>query len=301
VVDLNSDRVADRIYVGDTDGNLWRFDMPGSNQNNWGPPIGLKQGSDPKPLFVARDALGERQAITAPLSSAFNEDGLHTIFFGTGSFYRVDDNVVPAVPDVDTFYGIIDRGEEISGRGELLEQSILIETALNGTRVRGVSAYEMETGDAGWYLDLVWDGSFGGPGPAGERVVSRAAVRGDRVIFATLIPNPDPCAFGGDSWVMELNTFTGGRLDYAVFDLNADDAFDEDDWITFTDQDGNVISIPPSAIAPDINIVKTPAIIAGFGENQDEVKVMSGSSGELIRITERGAVGIGRQSWRQLR
>ena len=32
VVDLNSDRVADRIYVGDTDGNLWRFDLPDGNE-----------------------------------------------------------------------------------------------------------------------------------------------------------------------------------------------------------------------------------------------------------------------------
>ncbi len=38
VVDLNSDRVADRIYVGDTDGNLWRFDLPGSNTSNWKAP-----------------------------------------------------------------------------------------------------------------------------------------------------------------------------------------------------------------------------------------------------------------------
>ena len=301
VSDLNGDRVADRIYVGDTNGNLWRFDLPGSNMSQWGPPTGLKSGGNPKPLFVARDASGNRQAITAPLSGAFNEDGLHTILFGTGSFYRVDDNVVPASPKIDTFYGIIDRGQEIAGRAALLAQSIIAETSVQGTRVRGVTEYDMPDGQAGWYLDLAWTAAYGGPGAAGERVVSRAAVRGDRVIFATLIPNPDPCAFGGDSWVMELNTFDGGRLDYAVFDLNGDGLFDQSDWITVTDENGNDVKIPPSAIAPDINIVKTPAIIAGIGPNQDEVKVMSGSSGQLVRISERGNIDIGRQSWRQLR
>jgi hypothetical protein len=100
---------------------------------------------------------------------------------------------------------------------------------------------------------------------------------------------------------MELNAFDGGRLDYAVFDLNNDGLFDSDDWITVTDENGNEIRIPPSAIAPDINIIKTPAIIAGFGTNNDEVKVMSGSSGQLVRITERGGVGTGRQSWQQLK
>jgi type IV pilus assembly protein PilY1 len=221
--------------------------------------------------------------------------------FGTGSFYRIDDNVVPASPKTDTFYGIIDRGQQIAGRAELLAQSIIAETSVQGARVRGVTEYDMQDGQAGWYLDLAWTAAYGGPGAAGERVVSRAAVRGDRVIFATLIPNPDPCAFGGDSWVMELNTFNGGRLDYAVFDLNGDGLFDQSDWITATDENGNDVKIPPSAIAPDINIVKTPAIIAGIGPNQDEVKVMSGSSGQLVRITERGNIDIGRQSWRQLR
>lgn len=301
VVDLNSDRVADRIYVGDTDGNLWRFDLPDGNTRNWKAPSGLRTGNKPKPLFVARDGNGIRQAITAPLSSAFNDKGVHTVFFGTGSFYQVDDNVVPADPDMDSFYGIIDRGEQISDRSELLEQSILIETTVHGTRVRGVTANEMQTGHSGWFLDLAWQSSFGGPGPAGERVVSRAAVRGDRVIFATVIPSPDPCAFGGDSWIMEINTFTGGRLPYAVFDLNADGNFDDDDWITVTDENGDDVRISTSGIAPGINIVKTPAIIAGFGENQDEVKVMSGSSGQMIQIRERGSVGVGRQSWRQLR
>lgn len=300
VVDLNSDRVSDRIYVGDTEGNLWRFDLPGSNTSQWKPPAGLLSGSTPLPLFVAVDANGVRQPITAPLASAFNEKGLHTVFFGTGTFYQVDDNVIPDDPNVDTFYGIIDQGVPVV-RGGLLEQTILAEVTAGGMQVRGVSANEMDPDDDGWFLDLVWHASLGGPGPAGERVVSRATVRGDRVIFATLIPNPDPCAFGGESWVMELNTFTGGRLDYAVFDLDGDALFDEDDWITITDENGNEIKIPPSAINPDINIVKTPAIISGVGENQDEVKIMSGSSGELIRISERGSVDIGRQSWRQLR
>jgi type IV pilus assembly protein PilY1 len=302
VVDLNSDRVADRIYVGDTEGNLWRVDLDGSNVNNWKPPAGLLAGSTPVPLFVARDDNGKRQAITAPLSSAFNDKGLHTIFFGTGSYYRVDDNVVPNNPDVDTFYGIIDGGVPVTSRAQLLEQEILAEVTVSEVlRVRGVTENEILSSHRGWYLDLVWPAGYGGPGPAGERVVSRASVRGDRVIFATVIPDPDPCEGGGKSWIMELSTFDGGRLDYAVFDLNNDGKFDDDDWITITDANGNEIRVPASGIAPDIDIVKTPAIISGVGENNDEVKILSDSTGKLIRISERGGVGIGRQSWRQLR
>ena len=301
VVDLDSDRVADRIYVGDSDGNLWRFDLVGSNTGNWQPPAALRSGTTPLPLYIARDGNGLRQAITAALTSAFNEDGLHMVYFGTGSFYRDNDNVVPANPNLDSFYGIIDRGLQIAGRADLLEQTILTEQTVNGLRVRGISANNMQAGDAGWYIDLAWLAAAGGGGPEGERVVSRALVRGDRVIFATVIPNPDPCTFGGDSWIMELSTTNGGRLDYAVFDLDDDGEFDDDDWIEITDDNGDIIRIPPSAIAPDIGIAKTPAVIEGVGTDDDEVKIVSGSSGQLIRISERGSGGQGRQSWRQLR
>ncbi|MCP5091197.1 MAG: pilus assembly protein PilC, partial [Gammaproteobacteria bacterium] len=301
VVDLDGDRVADRVHVGDTQGNLWRFDLVSSNTSSWSAPASLLSGGNPVPLFVARDANGLRQAITAPLSSAFNEDGLHTIFFGTGSFYRINDNVVLANPDVDTFYAVIDRGISISGRATFLEQSILEEVTANGFGVRAVTANVLQHSHDGWYLDLQWKSAFGGPGPIGERVVSRATVRGDRVIFATVIPDRDPCSFGGDSWIMELNSFNGGRLDYAVFDLDADGEFNDDDWVTVTDENGDDILVPASGIDPDIGIVKTPAIITGVGDNNDEVKVLSGSSGQLIKISERGGIDVGRQSWRQLR
>lgn len=301
VVDLDGDRVADRIYAGDSEGNLWRFDLSGALPSGWGAPTTLLSSGDPVPLFIALDGNGVRQAITAPLASAFNDDGLHTIFFGTGSFYRLNDNVVPPNPDVDSFYAVIDRGAQISGRSNLMEQSILAEVSGGSFQVRAVTANTMVSTQDGWFMDMQWKSAFGGPGPEGERVVSRAIVRGDRVIFATVIPNPDPCSFGGDSWIMELNAFNGGRLDYAVFDLDADGEFNSNDWVTVTDENGNTVTVPASGIAPDIGIVKTPAVITGVGDNDDEVKVLSGSSGQLIRISERGAVDVGRQSWRQLR
>lgn len=300
LADLDGDRVADRLYVGDTEGKLWRIDFEGSSPGSWAPPDGLVSGGTPQPLFIATDADGNPQAITAPPTSAFNEAGEHGIFFGTGSFYRIDDNVVPDNPSVDGFYGIIDRGEPIASRDELVEQEIMTEQVVNGRRVRAVTDNEMTSGNDGWFVDLVWKNSYGGPGPKGERVVSRAVVRDDRVIVTTLIPDADPCSPGGDSWLMELDAFNGGRLDYAVFDIDDDGEFDDGDWITVSTPDGD-IEVPASGVAPEIGIMETPAVISGIGEDQDEIKVVSGSSGQLIRITERGGIGIGRQSWRQLR
>ncbi len=301
VVDIDGDRVADRMYVGDTNGNLWRLDLDDPSPSNWGAPTTLLSGGIPLPLFVARDGNGLRQAITAPLTSSFNDYGLHTVLFGTGSFYRLNDNVVPANPDVDTFYSVIDRGTPIASRASMQEQSILAELSAHGFAVRGVTSNVLNSSQTGWYMDLEWNTTYGGPGPQGERVVSRALVRGDRVIFSTVIPDRDPCSFGGESWIMELNAFTGGRLEYAVFDLDADGQFNDGDWVEFTDENGDVVRAPPSGINPQIGIAKTPAVITGVGDNDDEVKVISGSSGQLIKISERGGVAVGRQSWRQLR
>lgn len=56
-----------------------------------------------------------------------------------------------------------------------------------------------------WYIDLPLDG---------ERSVSRSILRNDRIIFVTLIPNVQICENNGTGWLMELNAFTGGRLDF---------------------------------------------------------------------------------------
>ncbi len=303
VVDLDRDRVADRLYVGDSEGNLWRFDLVGNNTSDWRPPPALRSGTDPLPMFIALDEEGDEQPITGQLTSTFNLNGEHMVFFGTGSFIRIDDNVVdsdPADREIQSFYGLVDRGLPITGRGQLQEQQIITEQTVNGNRVRGVSDNEVSLAQRGWYLDLLWAASEGGPGPRGERVVSRPLIRGDRVIFSTLIPSDDPCDFGGDSYIMELNAFSGARLLYPVFDLDGDGLFDEDDFIEVT-IDGVVVRIPASGIAPGVGIIRTPAVISGIGDGGDEIKCVAGSSGELVCISEAAAFGPGRQSWQQLR
>ena len=300
LADLNNDRIADRIYVGDTNGNLWRFDNTGSG--DFDAPSSLKASGQPIPLFIAQidqtpPALPIRQAITAAPVSAFNIKGEHMVFFGTGSFYRVGDNEILANPPVNTFYGIIDRGSPIVGRSTLLEQEILDQRTVTYYDVRAVTENPMDPSKDGWYLDLVWKGTYGGPGPVGERVVSRAIVRDDRVIFSTLIPSADPCAAGGTSFIMELGMYYGGRLGYSVFDINKDSAVNDQDKVIFN-INGVPTSLPVSGIDPRVGIIKTPAAIE---LPDDEVKVVSGSSGQLGTVGEASSINLGRQSWEQLR
>ena len=45
------DGLADRVYAGDLFGEMWAFDLSGSNTSNWD--VAYKQGSTPKPLFTS--------------------------------------------------------------------------------------------------------------------------------------------------------------------------------------------------------------------------------------------------------
>jgi len=253
VVDLDNDRVADRIYVADTNGNVWRLDTNSTSIDNWDVPSSLKAGGSITPLFIAKDSSGARQPITAPLDAAYTKDRKIMLVFGTGSFYQTTDNEIPESPQVQSFYGIIDSGTAIDGRSNLLEQEILKEvtgTELNG---RAVSQNTLETRHLGWYLDLQWKTSKSGPGPQGERVISQAQLGGNRVTFSTLIPSADPCDAGGTSWIMSLDLATGSRLVYSYFDYNGDGKIDENDYIELDDD----TKVPVSGVAdPDEGAVK---------------------------------------------
>ena len=111
----------------------------------------------------------------------------------------------------------------------------------------------------------------------------------DRVIFVTQIPDSDPCSYGGESWIMEIDTKSGGRTTFAVFDMNADDKFDDGDSMDKTIVNGRKV---PGGLA------KTPAVVSGAGGAN---KYTSGSSGVLGVTKNKLSIGIGRQSWRQVR
>lgn len=285
--DTDYDQVADRVYIGDTLGNIWRIDLIGSTPSAWGVPSDL--GSSP--LFIAKDGSGNRQAVTAPLSSAFNDKNQHMVLFGTGSFYRNGDNEIPNNPPVESFYGVIDRGTPIDGRSTLLKQTVLKEDTVNGNRVRAISDNALTTQN-GWYIDLGWLEGTGATGAKGERVISKATLRTDRVIFTTMTPSADPCAFGGSSFIMAMNLSSGSRLNYVYFDSSGDGKLDAGDTTTIGDNQ----NIPWSGIS---------------GTNDGVVKgvtplykwlCFAGSSGATPQcIPVAGSQRFGRHSWREVR
>lgn len=298
VVDTDGDAIADRIYVGDLEGRLWRFDLSGNNVGQWDMPNFLTQGPNRFPLFRARGPNGEFQPISAQPEAGRNKDGSIMLFFGTGTFFLNGDNVVPADPDVQTFYGVVDRNERIDDRGNMTRQEILAEIVDFDLNLRVVSEKELSATSDGWYLDLAFSTTRGGPGPVGERVTQRAILRAGRIIFTTIIPSENACDFGGLSFLMELNAFTGGRIERPVFDLDGDGQFNDSDKITVL-IGGEEVRVSPSGQMPEgVGLLSQPTILSA---GDREFKFLSGSTGAIEGVTERGADGFGRQSWRELR
>jgi len=303
-IDEDGDRIVDSIYAGDLQGNLWKIDVTATNSNSWG--SAFTQGSTPKPLFVATDASNVVQPITAKPQVGEHPDGGLMVYFGTGKYYALNDQIVGVSPQIQTFYGIRDQDAIVSSRSSLQAQSILFEESPSSInpdfdiRITSDTAVNYPT-KKGWYMDLVSPVN----GAEGERVVSAPLLRGGRVIFNTLIPEPDPCGFGGSSWLMELDAVSGRRLETSPFDVNEDGVFDLSDYLyTFdTDGDGDVDADDKVVVSGirnrNIGITKTPGVITTGGGT--EVKYVSGSSGQLDVYFESSGDPVGRQSWRQLR
>jgi type IV pilus assembly protein PilY1 len=287
-VDIDLDRTTDYIFAGDLQGNLWKFIVTDtSNLSKWDVDF---NGS---PLYTAEDSGGTPQAITAKPQAGRHPEGGLMIYFGTGKYFEVGDNVVGTNPQMQTFYGVWDNLKTtISGISKLQEQTIDIEDQVNGFDVRVTSNNPVDWSTRrGWFMDLDSPATIGGEG---ERVVAPPLLLSGRIIFVTLIPLPDPCEAGGTSWLMEMEAVTGGRLLSSPFDLDGDGSFADE-----VVKDSNGDDLPISGRKSTIGITKQPAIV--YEQPGRENKVFSGSTGQIESVAEQPGVEVGRQSWRQLR
>ena len=286
-IDSNNDSVVDRIYAGDLWGNLWAFDVEGNDPANWNVDYGA-------PLFTASTTTNA-QIITAPPQVGRNPAGGLMVYFGTGKYFDVGDNLFEGVkPAVNTYYGIHDNGSPVT-KSSLLQQSILQESAAGttGFNARVTSNHRVKFGTHhGWYMDLV---SPTGQREQGERVISQALLRQGRLIFTTMTPPQNDCVWGGKSWLMEFDAVNGSRLDVIPFDTNDDKKFTVDDNVDY----GGKATIMSGIQDPDLGVVfSTPAVITH--DSRTEGKYLTGTGGNVGMFRESASRFSGRMSWRQL-
>ncbi|STX28217.1 type IV fimbrial biogenesis PilY1-like protein [Legionella beliardensis] len=288
VVDIDNNYIADYIYAGDLYGNLWKIDIRSSDPNQWDFSYKTATTNKPSPFFVATNASGVRQPITSkPAVSRLNfTSGALQIYIGTGKFLETADKTDNTIQSV---YALRDtQTTAITGRSVLQQQTILDEQ--NNIRITSNNA--VGSTQRGWYIDLVVNGQA-----QGERVISNLFYLNGKIIFNTIIPSDDPCSFGGDSWLMELDATTGSRLNYNVFDLNQDSRFTTADSASII-QNGQQITVSVSGLKSETGLIGgLPILNAG----QLEYKYLTGTSGGTQKVTENpGQQAYGRQSWRQL-
>ncbi len=294
VADLDGDGTADRIYAGDLFGNMWVFDVSGSNEATWG--SAYKTGPDPAPLFVAQDSTGVGQPITSKpfllrnpdvATSASNDPNI-LVLFGTGQYLTDADKTTT---DTQTFYAVWDSGTKNLTRTSLVQQSITeFSVTAGGTtktvRVLTSNPVDYLAGNYGWYVDLLENGTV----QQGERVVTSPVVIGDLVFFNTLIPDTTPCAYGGTGWLMSADASTGANPTEAAFDLNADGIVSSADLVTVS---GSNVAAAGEKFGKGI-----PMESRFLADNQ----YTTSSEGTVVqrKISAPNVSNTGRLSWRQL-
>jgi Tfp pilus tip-associated adhesin PilY1 len=134
--------------------------------------------------------------------------------------------------------------------------------------------------EVGYYFDL----------NSGERVVSDVLIRDGKLLAVGFTPDKDTCGPGGSSIFMEMNAFTGGTGEGALFDITGDRDINAKDLVRVDfDEDGSSEELAPSGIEFLGNL--QPPLILQIGnqpKNPLEKKYMSSSTGRIEQLVERG-------------
>ncbi|TYT27637.1 pilus assembly protein [Luteimonas viscosa] len=249
--------IFDTAYAGDLRGNLWKFNLAAGTATL---------------LFAA----GDSKPITVTPLVARNPRTLQTwLFFGTGRYLNSADL---SNKDVQTWYGLIDRGVTITDG--LAEVEVLDEGVVGGRDVRVIEQITTP-GTNGWQMDLLPPGGVA----QGERMVVPNFFQGLALIGTTRIPDAnDVCSPSGKGFTMAIDPFTGGRLSSGFFDVTGDGHVDAGDTL-----DG----VPVSGIGYDSS-PNNPIFLG------DIMYTSLDDGGSAIIQTNASGSDLRRVSWREL-
>jgi Tfp pilus tip-associated adhesin PilY1 len=151
-------------------------------------------------------------------------DGL-MIYFGTGRFLSSADKTLMYK---QFFYGVHDRGIPDRGTEHLVSQRFIAGGG-EGGRITDPEVVVNYSKKSGWYIELP---------EAGERVIDRAVVRGNLIMFNTLVPDASVCASGGHGWEMSVMNNNGGSPRMASWDFDGDGVIGTGDRAKITTKTG---------------------------------------------------------------
>jgi len=253
-IDSDNNGVIDRVYAGDLDGHLWRFDLAGTPAS-WTATL----------LHTTSPA----QPITVQPGVGIHPNGGYMINFVTGSIFT------DARTDTSTYYayGIWENAIGMNLISQTLEErSYSPDGGTTQMRVRRV----VNPVTPNWATDKGWRVAL----PAGERGVGDGTfIENGRYYFNStnptkLIKIPDPCNLPncanqtdvyGENWLMELHYLSGAVASNQPFlDLNNDLLLDDNDRVSYILSD---LPTPPDTVGSPIRTVQGVPVgkFLGFG------------------------------------
>ncbi len=187
----------DYVYGGDLRGNVWRFDLTGTDPALW----------NVRKLAALVDGSGNPQPVTAePQLAEITKGGVSRrfVYVGTGQ-YLGDSDV--ATTQTQTMYGLIDdltTSPQITPLRSSLQQQTI--SPVGGySNERQLSSTPLDyTISKGWYVDFNLS--------PGERINADPQLAVNALVLTTNIPSSDVCVPGGSSWYYIIDYENGGLL-----------------------------------------------------------------------------------------
>jgi type IV pilus assembly protein PilY1 len=317
--DLDGDHIADYLYAGDLQGNVWRFDVTSKTAASWA--VSKFGNAAATPLFVAKDgsATPNLQPITTATTIAAVKTGSVNrvmVLFGTGqktpltatnpdtyatgqqTFYGIwdwDMTAWNAVASSKTQYGSL-TGTQAIARSKLLVQTVVSTSTGSGTGAvlgyRNLSTTKVvcwqssttcTSGNTqyGWLFDL----------PATqEQIVYNPAIVGGALVVSTAIPpviSASQCNPGLQSgWTMAFDPASGGALPNGFFP-NGSGGFGNN-------SDGSAVG------GIQLNAVGSPTTVTYAGQTYIVTQTVTGVPA-LSQVNPPSNDVPSRISWREIR
>jgi type IV pilus assembly protein PilY1 len=253
--------VATAVYAGDLNGHLWKFDLSDPTLSN------TALTNKVKLLFHATtgENTPKEQPITAAPTLGVNSSmgGTIMVYFGTGKYFEENDHRVSSANPRHSFYAIADIGTKVNRDSlaeKVLDSSSRLITLKDGPIVWQTA--DITNGKNGWFMNFSQ--------LTEERVISKALLIADKLVFPTIIPKATQCDYGGNSWLVEVPAVGDKFIGYQV------------------------LKDPPKELP-----LTTAAI--GFALTKDAASVQFGTTlAEPDQLDANDNNSSGRQSWREL-
>jgi len=343
-VDVDYNGTVDYVYAGDLKGNLWKFDLTADDYNQWsvaynesGTPKPLFQTPPGQPIITRPDVMFhcEKNGYMVIFGTGRYMGLADLADNTTQAVYGIWDYGDDEDPSeyVGAFNGSLITDTHLPATVSLLQQ-IVYEYTVDGVVTRVLSAGGDTDPDSPYYMwkttteasscgdnegtdDCDPNALGANPDPVrnvgwyfnlpetGERVLTDVSIRYDALTVISYVNEGSTCGLSGHSWVMVLDTCTGGRQSEAYFDFNGDEAIDDQDLVEIPDpaDPTKTILVPPTGrrvrgkVEGKILTLEPQRGFGPYGTSGPALSIGNKGNGDLEKWRNRG-IRRGMTYWR---